>query len=360
VGKTTTASAMALHAARRGRRAVAVTIDPAKRLADALGVAGGLTNEPTRIPTGESRGELWAMMLDTETTFDGLIREHATSDEQVRRILSNRFYRNIAGALSGTQEYMAAEKLYELHNDRRFDLVVVDTPPTRNALDFLRAPHTLARFLAHPVFRMLMAPARRSARMVTIGAQPAIRAIGGIVGNEALADTVAFFQAFTGMEDGFHDRALAVHDVLRASTTAFVLVASPRADTAEEALAFAATLASSGLTPSALVLNRLQPAFGADADPLAGASSARRAADEADRRNEPLEAVAWRNLAELRELAGAEAAGLARLTQAVAPAAVVRVPMLTGDVHDLAGVEEVRRWLFEEPSPDEAVPGSAE
>ncbi|HEX9258602.1 MAG TPA: ArsA-related P-loop ATPase, partial [Acidimicrobiales bacterium] len=145
VGKTTTAAVLALEAAARGRKACVVTIDPARRLADALGLTG-LTNTPARVE-GPWPGELWAVMLDTKTTFDELVGRYAADREQAERILGNRFYRNISGALSGTQEYMAAEKLYELHEESDFDIVVVDTPPTRNALDFLDAPNRLTRFL---------------------------------------------------------------------------------------------------------------------------------------------------------------------------------------------------------------------
>ena len=160
VGKTTTAAIIAIEGARRGRRAVVVTIDPAKRLANALGL-DGLTNEPRVIDTERwdpdddrvEGGELSAMMLDTKSTFDGLVTRYAESEEQAQRILANNFYRNISGALSGTQEYMAMEKLHELYEDGGFDLIVVDTPPSRHALDFLDAPERLLRLLNNPIFR---------------------------------------------------------------------------------------------------------------------------------------------------------------------------------------------------------------
>src|SRR5215203_2927103 len=209
VGKTTTAAVIGLEAARAGRRAVVVTIDPARRLADALGLADGLAAEPQRIDL-DAGGELWAMMLDTATAFDGIVRRNAPDEAQAERILANRFYRNIAGALSGTQEYMAAETLHQLHGDERFDLVVVDTPPSRNALDFLDAPSVLARFLDHPVFRLIMLPTRTGFRMLSFASQPILRAIGRVVGSDALADAAAFFQAFAGMEGGFRERAEAV------------------------------------------------------------------------------------------------------------------------------------------------------
>ena len=181
VGKTTTAAAIAVEGARQGRRACVVTIDPAKRLADALGLAGGLTNEPRRI-AGPWPGELWAVMLDTKTTFDNLVVTYAADAEQAERILANRFYRNISGALSGTQEYMAAEKLYELHEEADFDLVVVDTPPTRNALDFLDAPERLNRFLDHRLYRILMTPTRAYLKAVNVAAQAFLRTLSKVVG----------------------------------------------------------------------------------------------------------------------------------------------------------------------------------
>src|SRR6478735_8922967 len=210
VGKTTVAAAIAVEAARRGRRVVVVTIDPARRLADALGLPEGLAATPQRIALDgapAATGELWAMMLDTAAAFDDVVRRYATSAEQAERIVANPFFQNIAGSLSGTQEYMASETLYLLHHDDRFDLVVVDTPPTRHALDFLEAPGVLARFLDHRLFKMMMLPAKRGMGIVNAATQPIMRAIGRVVGSDVLADAVAFFQAFGGMEGGFRRRA---------------------------------------------------------------------------------------------------------------------------------------------------------
>ena len=255
VGKTTTAAALGLQAARNGRRCVVVTIDPAKRLADALGVPGGLTNDPIQLPI-DGPGELWALMLDTASTFDGLVLANAANPEQANRILTNGFYRNIAGSLGGTQEYMAAERLLALHLDLRFDLVIVDTPPTRNALDFLDAPRTLARFLDHPVFKLMMMPTRRGLRVLSIAAQPLLRSIGKVIGTEVLADALAFFQAFDGMETGFRNRADEVIELLHGETTRFVLVASPRVDTIDEARYFADRLEDKDLVVGAIIVNR--------------------------------------------------------------------------------------------------------
>ena len=273
VGKTTTAAAIALEGARLGRRAVVVTIDPAKRLADALGLSGGLTNAPTTIE-GPWSGTLSALMLDTKSTFDALVTRYAVDDTQTQRILGNRFYRNISGALSGTQEYMAAEKLYELHDGGDFDLVVVDTPPTRNALDFLDAPARLVRFLDHRLYRALMTPTRAYLRAVGLAAQAFLRTVAKVVGGEVLGDAIAFFQAFDGMEAGFRERAERVLHLLGASETAYVLVTSPRRESVEEADFFARRLGEGGLVVAALIVNRMHPSFG-DGNP---ASAAREAA----------------------------------------------------------------------------------
>lgn len=333
VGKTTTAAALGLQAAAIGRRAVVVTIDPARRLADALGVPGGLTNDPVRLPV-DAPGELWALMLDPAGTFDGLVRTHAEDVQQAERILANGFYRNVAGSLSGTQEYMAAERLHALHADPRFDLVIVDTPPTRNALDFLDAPSTLTRFIDHPLFKLLMVPTRRGLKVLNIAAQPVLRTIGKVVGGDVLADAVAFFQAFSGMETGFRDRADEVLQLLRSGVTRFVLVASPRVDTVEEARFFAERLQRSQLAVAAVVVNRCTPAF--------GPPPARRPRD-------PRSAALYDNLAELGASADAERVNVARLMSCEAIPADVHttfVPTLPSDVHSMEALDEVRSLLF--------------
>ncbi|HEX9506223.1 MAG TPA: ArsA-related P-loop ATPase, partial [Acidimicrobiia bacterium] len=209
VGKTTTAAALAIEGARCGRDTVVVTIDPAKRLANTLGLEE-LSNTAREIPRATwdphalaaIGGGLHALMLDTKTTFDQLVQKYALNEEQSERILANGFYRNIAGALSGTQEYMAMEKLYELHDSGGFDLIVVDTPPTRHALDFLDAPRRLTRLLDNRVFRFLMVPTRTTLRMGSVAAQAFLRTVARVVGTEVIDDAIAFFRAFEGMEQG--------------------------------------------------------------------------------------------------------------------------------------------------------------
>jgi anion-transporting ArsA/GET3 family ATPase len=339
VGKTTMAAAIALEAAGRGRRTCVVTIDPAKRLADALGIES-LTNSPKPIQ-GPWPGELWALMLDTKTTFDDLVVRNAGSPEQAAGILDNRLYRNISGALSGTQEYMAMEKLYELHCDEAFDLVVVDTPPTRNALSFLDAPRRLVRFLDNRVFRVLMMPTRAYLRAVSLATQAFLRTISKVVGSEVVHDAVAFFAAFEGMEDGFRHRASRMMELLHDPSTAFVLVASPRRDAVEESTYFADELAAAALPVDALVVNRLHPRFGPL--PAEGSLSAIPATPAAEG---PL-GVLVANLADLDGIARREESHFAALAAKVAPAPVVRVPFLPADVHDLEGLTEVGAHLFE-------------
>jgi anion-transporting ArsA/GET3 family ATPase len=336
VGKTTAAAVLAMEAAAAGRRAVVVTIDPAKRLADALGLEG-IGNQPRRID-GPWPGELWAVMLDTKSTFDDLVTRYSSDPGQAERILANRFYKNISGALSGTQEYMAMEKLYELHADEGFDLVVVDTPPSRNALDFLDAPRRLTTFLDHRLYRVLMAPTRGVMKAVNVAAQAFVRSVSKVVGGEVFDDAISFFQAFEGMEAGFKDRAAKVLDLLTSPATSFVLVASPKRDTVEEARYFAEKLGEADIPVAALIVNRMHPRF-TDALP-----------ESLRERAATLEGTdlggLYRNLADFALVAGREEEHLAGLTDQVAPAPVIRVPFLRSDVHDLTGLALVGDHLF--------------
>jgi anion-transporting ArsA/GET3 family ATPase len=364
VGKTTSAAALALAAARMGRRACVVTIDPARRLADALGL-DSLSNAPTRIE-GSWPGELWALMLDAKGTFDTLVTRFAADPEQAEAILSNRIYRNLTGALSGTQEYMAIEKLHELHDDPRFDLVVVDTPPTRRALDFVDAPRRLVRFLDNRIFRALMAPTRAYLRAVNMATRTFLRSLSRIVGVEVVDDAVAFFQAFEGMEEGFRNRANRMVELLTQPSTAFVLVTSPRADTVSEADYFADRLLQSGISVQALVVNRLHPRFGGlgtggveeIAEALAGHVGAAAAPNlSTDAAGIPRPSASSpstdagmldAHLANLRDLVAVserEEASFSPLAARLAPAPVVRVPFLAADVSDLSSLAEVASYL---------------
>lgn len=352
VGKTTTAAVIALEAARQGRRAVVVTIDPARRLADALGLEG-LTNTPALIaPPADAPwdGELWAMMLDTKATFDGLVRRYSADDTQARRILSNTFYENISGSLSGTQEYMASEKLYELAVEGDYDLVVVDTPPTRNALDFIEAPHRLAHFLDHRLYRMLVAPTRGIVKAVNVAAQTLVRSLSKVVGSDVIADALDFFAAFNGMETGFKERAQRVDELLQDRATSFVLVASPKADTVAEAGYFADRLHDAGIDVRALIVNRMQPTFAGEVGGVGERPATTPAALRA--RAASLEGTAladhYTALADSRVLAAGEREHLAGLTSRVAPAPVAELAVQPFEVTDLATLSSLADLLFED------------
>jgi len=372
VGKTTTAAVFALAGACRGRNAVVVTIDPAKRLANALGLDAlsdnareidrELWDPEGRAPAG---GRLSALMLDTKSTFDHLVLKYAGDPAQGARILENRFYRNISSVLSGTQEYMAMEKLHELHEEGGYDLIVVDTPPTRNALDFLDAPARLTRLLDNRLFRLVMAPTRASFRVANIALQAFFRSVSKVIGMEVVEDLVLFFQAFEGMEEGFRQRAQRVLELLGEPGTAFVLVTSPGRDSVSEAGYFARRLREAGLSVDGLVVNRIHPEFGTEIPEGLRARSATlaEAAHGASASNGEaagrLQAL-YANLADFLELAKRERRHLTGLEQQVGPVPVARVPLLPMEVCDISSLTEVGRYLLAPGSDGPAAPsGSA-
>ena len=334
VGKTSSAAAIAVGAALSGIRTCVVTIDPAKRLADALGIEH-IGNDPVEIDA-LGAGGLWAVMLDADATFDDLVVKYATSDEQAGRILSNRVYQNLTRNLSGVQEYMAMEKLFELHNDPRFELLVVDTPPSANALDFLDAPRRLVSFLDNRVFRLIMSPGPVLLRPVSFAAKAVLKTISRVVGAEVVDEAVAFFQDFEGMEDGFRERAQIVQALLHEDATAFVMVSAPRGDTVAEALSFGEKLAGFGFSVAGLISNRHTPQF------------------QTGRRSTTLEAtlevhdreVLDANLARMELLRGAEEAELAQLISKLEPPRLARVPLLDRDVASIEDLAQMARSLF--------------
>ena len=364
VGKTTVSAVLALTAARAGANSVVVTIDPAKRLADTLGLEA-LGNVAHEIPCSRwdpdraaaPGGHLWALMLDTRSTFDELVHTYAKNAEQAERILDNRFYRNIAGALSGTQEYMAMEKLHELHEQGGYDLIVVDTPPSRHALDFLDAPARLTRLLDNRLFRFFMAPTHSYLRAAAVAVQAFFRAVGRVVGTEVVDDIVAFFRAFEGMEQGFRERAVSVTALLAAGDTSFILVTSPRRDAVEEASFFASRLRESNLDVDALVVNRVHPEFAS----TNGVGRMRGRAEhlrrigriaESTETNAAAERLAARydNLADYAALGARERTQLAEAGQDIGAGAVVYVPSLAHDIVDFAALDAVAQYL----TPDRA------
>ena len=334
VGKTTTAAALAMAAARDGRRAVVVTIDPAKRLADALGIAE-LGNDPSPID-GPWPGAMAAMMLDTKSTFDELVRRNARSEEQADRIISNRFYRNVSTSLSGTQDYMAVEKLFELHQSGEWDLVVVDTPPTRDALAFLEAPRLLGRLLDNTIYRMVTAPGRGAVRVINKAAQTVLSQLGRVVGTSVVDDAVEFFQAFEGMEEGFRERAQHTLELLSDDATGFVLVASPRADTLDEARYFVDRVADAGLSIQAIVVNRVLPPVSTSADDAVAL------ADELA--GGPLSGPA-QALADIAVARADDESRIAELEKMASEASVTRIPLLDDDVHDVDALRVIADHL---------------
>jgi anion-transporting ArsA/GET3 family ATPase len=329
VGKTSTSAAIALGAAARGRKVAVLTIDPAKRLANALGLEK-LGNEPRRVRDIEGPGELWAMMLDAKRTFDDLVETYA-SDERTRdAVLSNRIYQELSGAVSGSQEYMAMEKLYELHMEGRFDLLVLDTPPTRNALDFLDAPERLYRFIDSRSLRFFLSP---GIRIVGRGSGLLFAMLQRVTGIDLLRDLSEFFASFGGMSEGFRTRAERVIELLGSDAATFVLVSSPRGDAIDEAIFFHERLRERGMPFGGAVVNRFHD-LGGDEAGLAGVLSPE------------LAAKVLANFDDYRALAERDRANLSRLTSKLAGEPLVIIPELDGDVHDLDGLNRMIEHLF--------------
>jgi anion-transporting ArsA/GET3 family ATPase len=349
VGKTTMAAALALRAAEQGRSVVVLTIDPARRLAQSLGLPE-LTNNPRLVaPTEQievAGGQLHAMMLDMRRTFDEMVQAHA-SPERATHILTNPFYQAISSSFSGTQEYMAMEKLGQLVAAGKWDLVVVDTPPSRSALDFLDAPQRLSAFLDGRMIRLLSGPARAGSRSVRrlVGAGFGLftRTISTILGGQMVADASAFVQAFDTMFGGFRERATATYELLRARGTAFVVIATPETDALREAAYFVDRLATESMPLAGLVLNRTHPVL-ADLP----AARAETVADALERTsNAPLAAAVLRLHADRVALAGRERRLLARFRRAHPAVAVVTVPALAAEVHDLPALRDIGTLLAE-------------
>ncbi len=317
VGKTTCSAALGVSASRLGLRAIVITVDPAKRLADALGIST-LENEPTLIDDDE--GELWAMMLDQQQTFDDLVRNTANTEAQAQTILGNNFYRNISGVLSGTQEYMAAEKLHQLQADDRFDLIIVDTPPSRQALDLLDAPQRLVRFLEHPIYRMLTMPTRGALKAFGLAGRTFLWSVSRVIGKELLRDAIAFFQAFDGMDEGFRRRAETVAISLKAPTTAYAIVTTPRDVAVEESLHLVQSLGADR-APKLVIANQTHPAPPAIELPQTSTDTAL--------------AELFQLYRDARELAESEQAALKDLATTCAKATWVDIPRAESDIHDL-------------------------
>jgi anion-transporting ArsA/GET3 family ATPase len=349
VGKTTTAAALAVRAADEGRRVIVLTIDPARRLAQSLGL-DGLDNTPRRIPLeGERRqkppGELWGMMLDMKSTFDDMILD-MTSPDRAEKIFANPFYQHISSTLAGTQEYMAMEKLWELHEEGRWELIVLDTPPTRSALDFLDAPKKVTDFLEGRFLRLLLWPYLQAGKTymkaVSFGAKAFLKVATKITGSELLEDVANFFLAFEGMYDTFKERSKRVYDLLAARRTAFVVVSAPQDASLREARYFVQRLGSEKMPLGGVVMNRTHDVASVAGleDPRALAERARAAGDG------KLLAPALELYGSWREVSIREDAAVAASLGDLTDVPVWRVPDLADDVHDMASLRQVGEALL--------------
>ncbi len=359
VGKTTTAAAAAAMAAvSLGGKVLVLTVDPARRLADALGMEQ-LGNVEVRVPDTvmqaagvEPRGELWAAMLDAKQSWDELVRRHAPDPATVARILENPLYQNISGRFAQGNEYIAMERLYEIHRTGVYDLIVVDTPPTRHALDFLEAPDRMAEFFSSRLLRWLTAPAR--SRMLTLASRPFYQVADRILGTQFLQDISEFFLLFQTMYDGFVDRAEAVTRTLADKRTTFIVVSTLESAPVREAEFFIDALEERSLHLGAVVLNKVLPGWFLDKG-ATGAAKAFCARSEAlaaelpdalgpsDQVTRVLQEVG-ESFLNFQVVAKREAEIRAELS--AAPDAVASVPYFDRDITDLAGLLELGQQLW--------------
>jgi anion-transporting ArsA/GET3 family ATPase len=344
VGKTTTSAAIAMGMAARGLKVAVLTIDPAKRLANSLGLPE-LGNEermvePERFAAAglEMRGELWAMMLDAKRTWDEVIERHASDEATRDAVLQNRVYQELSNAIAGSTEYMAIEKLFELHHENRFDLLVLDTPPTRNALDFLEAPERLARFVDSRSLAFFLKPGRLGLKVFGRGSGLVFGVLKRVTGIDLLKDLSEFFQSFGDMAAGIGERAQRVGELLGARESTFMLVTSPQRDAIDEAIFFRRRLRDRRLPFGGAIVNRLNEGPESDADVTADLDALL---------GEKLARKVAANFEDQRRLAAHDRTNVARLTREVGAEALITVPLLDDDVHDMAGLAEIDRYLFE-------------
>jgi anion-transporting ArsA/GET3 family ATPase len=356
VGKTTTAAAIGLRAAERGRQVCVLTVDPARRLAQSMGLSS-LDNTPRLVDDvdDESGGSLHAMMLDMKRTFDEIVEAHA-DPARAAQILANPFYQSLSSSFSGTQEYMAMEKLGQLRRSDEWDLIVVDTPPSRSALDFLDAPERLGRFLDGRLIRVLTAPVKAGrpfGRVLNAGFSVMTGALTKLLGGQVLRDAQTFITAFDTMFGGFRERADATYKLLQAPGTSFLVIATPEPDALREASYFVERLAEERMPLAGLILNRVHSLVESGAG-IVGLSAARSLAAAETLEAMPNEGVATASSASYSVTAAAlrlhaermnlgererRVAGSFMSTHPAVP--VIEVPALPEDVHDLTGLRRV-------------------
>jgi anion-transporting ArsA/GET3 family ATPase len=361
VGKTTTSAAIAMGMAARGKKVAVLTIDPAKRLANSLGLSQ-LGNEECLVPQErfaerglEMKGELWAMMLDAKRTFDDLIERHAPDEETRDRILSNRIYQEVSNAMAGSQEYMAMEKLYELYQEARYDLLVLDTPPSRHALDFIDAPERMTRFIEGKSLQFFLKPGRLGVRVLGRSGGALFSVLKRITGIDLLQDLSDFFQSFADMAVGFRERAERVSELLGQRRTTFLLVTAPEREPVDEAIFFWRRLSEARLPFGGVIVNKvhhdyLQLAEGSDDSDAELALDRLEAELERSFEDTPngkdLARRVYENFLNYRVLAERDRANIERLTRELDVERVIEVPYLDRDVHDIEGLADINRYLF--------------
>jgi anion-transporting ArsA/GET3 family ATPase len=346
VGKTTTSAALALGLAMRGQKVAVVTIDPAARLASALGL-GELPSAPRLIDSQllaeqgvQMKGELWAMMLDSKRTFDEIVErlvpEQAARDE----ILANPIYRELSTAVAGSQELSAIAKLYELRHERDFDVIVLDTPPSRNAVDFLEAPNRLLGFLEGRALKVFIAPGGMAARLFGRSTGLVFAIFARVTGVDMLSDLSTFFRSVSGVLDGFGERTRGVAKLLRDPSTTFMIVTSPEPEPAREAVFLADKLASSGMSRDGLIVNRVH------FDGLGKRSMAEVQTLLAPELGERLATRVAGNLADFDVLVQRDQKTIAALTRDLEDSDPILVPQMDEDVRDIAGLARLAEHLF--------------
>ncbi len=346
VGKTTVSAALALGLAIEGRRVVVVSIDPARRLAGALGLAE-LPGEPHRIEEHtlaehgvQARGELWAMMLDSKRTFDELIARLAPDERAREEVLSNRVYGELSSAVAGSQEFTAVAKLFELHRDERWDAIVLDTPPSRDALDFLDAPDRLSRFLDGRALKVFLAPGGVTRGLFGRGAGLMLSVFARVTGVNLVGELSGFFGSLAGLTDGFRERARGVGQLLRDSHTSFLIVTSPEHEPAREAEFLHAQLAREKMSFDGLIVNRVHDRG------LDGHTPGQVTELLSEQLGAKLAARVAENLADFDVLARRDRDTVSRLSEALGESDPLLVPYLDGDVQDLRGLAAVAEHLY--------------
>jgi len=360
VGKTTTSAAIALKAAASGKKTLVITIDPAKRLAQSLGLSQ-LDNEERMVPREHLKQsgldpnmQLYATMLDTAASLDSLIKRISANEEQARQILNNKIYRQFTNAIAGSQEYVAMERLFELMNNKNYDLIVLDTPPTKNALDFLNAPNRLASFLDDGIVKWFVKPQSRGlkARLFQKGGEVVFKLLGLLAGRTFVQNLMEFFQAFNGLYGGFKDRAEKVSCLLRNDKTVFVLVTSAERNALTEAVFFHDKLISNGIPLQSVIVNRAFSPFetkGLDLVMLKDlltknvSKISKRKTDEIKKFTEKLlqitsltdklNNIAFDNIERLKK-------NLQSANQ------ILCIPIFAEEIHDMNGLMKMNRYLF--------------